>query len=186
MARFAGADIMLVAWGIVWLLGYLGTQFIPSIVIASGKSGALIWVLISSWWTVLIVAGVWCTVVAIRRHSPTVSTGASNVGILWGLLYIYSYVFVFLFGPFVQISPDQELPFYRHIGAATAIIPMLAYAIMGAVYDRYLLWTGLGVTALTLLGLVTMGNWFYLWMALVGGGTLIAVGLFIGRKWRTA
>jgi hypothetical protein len=43
---------------------------------------------------------------------------------------------------------------------------------------------GLIVTALTIAGFFLLPAWFYLWMAIASGGSLILSGLFIRKFWR--
>ena len=61
--------------------------------------------------------------------------------------------------------------------------------VMGLWIDLALLWMGIAIAALTLVGATAMKDWFYLWMSLAVGGSMMAVGLVLvvkgGRRGRT-
>jgi hypothetical protein len=61
---------------------------------------------------------------------------------------------------------------------------MFGYLVMGLWLGRFFLWLGLLVTATTLVGYYFVSDYFFLWMALTGGGSLIAAGVFIRKFWR--
>jgi len=44
-------------------------------------------------------------------------------------------------------------------------------------------WWGLAITALALIGYFLLPGIFYLWMAVLGGGGMIALGLYIRNRW---
>jgi hypothetical protein len=44
-------------------------------------------------------------------------------------------------------------------------------------------WPGLIITALALIGYFLLPGIFYLWMAVLGGGGMIALGLYIRSRW---
>jgi hypothetical protein len=71
-----------------------------------------------------------------------------------------------------------------HFGAIQATIPMFAYVVMGLWLDHFILWIGLAVTALTLVGLFFLQPYFWLWMAVTGGGMLLGTGLYIRYQWK--
>jgi len=181
VADYAGTDVVLIAWGIVWALGYLGTHFIPMMVKPAFYSH--LHYMIMGWWSVLVTGGVIVTLRTYTFHSPTMSEDGKRLGLLWPIVFGYVYVIGFLMGPFIRID-GHEMDFFRHMGAIVAIIPMLIYTIMGLWLDSFLIWVGLAITALTVIGLFVSGGLFWIWMALVCGGGLIGTGLFIRRKWR--
>jgi hypothetical protein len=75
----------------------------------------------------------------------------------------------------------------RAIYTYTCLVTMQLYVVAGLWVDRYLLWLGLVVTALVLLGFFAFNTVYWLWMAVFGGGTLFATGFYIRRYWlRTA
>ena len=72
----------------------------------------------------------------------------------------------------------------RAMTAVAALIPMFVYVVTGLLErDNYMLFLGLGVTAVTVLGFFAVPQYFYLWMAAFGGGALLITGLVTRRKW---
>ena len=75
----------------------------------------------------------------------------------------------------------------RIMSAVIVTVPMFAYVVMGLWgCGQYMIWLGLGITALTVLGLYAFPSFFYLWMAAVGGGALFGVGIIARRQWKKA
>jgi hypothetical protein len=61
---------------------------------------------------------------------------------------------------------------------------MQVYVVAGLWTDSYLLWVGVLVSVLVILGLFCFPGIFWLWMAVFGGGTLIASGFYVRHFWR--
>jgi hypothetical protein len=72
----------------------------------------------------------------------------------------------------------------KSLYAYTCLISMQAYVIAGLWTDSYLLWLGLAITALVLLGFFAFPGIFWLWMAIFGGGALVGTGFYIRHFWR--
>lgn len=69
-------------------------------------------------------------------------------------------------------SPERV---FAYIGLLVA----QAYVFAGFWFDTYLLWLGLAVAAAMLLGLFVFPAFFWIWIAVFGGGTLIASGFYV-------
>ncbi len=54
---------------------------------------------------------------------------------------------------------------------------------MGIWFSRDLVVIGLATTILALVGFLAVPHLFNLWMAFLGGGTLIGSGLYIRQRW---
>lgn len=65
-----------------------------------------------------------------------------------------------------------------------ALVAMQGYVIGGLWSDTYLLWVGLLVTVLLLVGIFAFPGLFWIWMAVFGGGTLVATGFYVRHFWR--
>ena len=72
----------------------------------------------------------------------------------------------------------------RTVFAYAGLVAMLCYVIAGIWFDTYLLWLGLVITALILVGLFCFAAFFWWWIAIFGGGTLIITGFYIRYFWR--
>jgi len=72
----------------------------------------------------------------------------------------------------------------RSLFAYSALVAMFCYAVAGIWFDVYLLWVGLIVAALILIGLFVFPAIFWWWIAIFGGGSLIGTGFYIRFFWR--
>jgi hypothetical protein len=82
--------------------------------------------------------------------------------------------------PFVlQASFDLRTSY-----AYACLVAMQTYVVAGLWTDTYLLWLGIAVTVLILIGLLLFPSVFWLWMAAFGGGPLIATGFYVRHCWR--
>jgi hypothetical protein len=54
---------------------------------------------------------------------------------------------------------------------------------MGLLLSFASIWWGLALTALALIGYFLLPGIFYLWMAILGGGGMIVLGLYIRSRW---
>lgn len=70
------------------------------------------------------------------------------------------------------------------IFAYTALIVAQAYVISGLWFDTYLVWFGLLLAVLILLGLLVFVSIFWLWIAVCTGGAYIATGFYVRYFWR--
>lgn len=181
MIAFGGGDLLFIVWGIVWLIGGIATYLIPKFTSRDGS----ISMLIGSVWLVLVGAGMILSYRAGKSSMPTRSPFGKSIGMMWFLLYVFVDVWIALLMPFIHIQGQHESHlFWTHMGAIAATVPMFAYVVFGLFFDRYMVYIGLGVTALMMIGIFLFEPWFYLWMAFVGGGTLIGTGLMVRKLWK--
>jgi|WetSurMetagenome_2_1015567.scaffolds.fasta_scaffold179104_2 hypothetical protein len=175
-------DLLFIVWGLVWLLGFLGTHVIKGL----GESPRLTNCAILLLWGLLVGAGVVVTILVTRRQEPVKSPLGKAVAVLWWIVFGYAWLWIGLLFPFIKIENSaQAAQLSRHMGAIYATIPMLMYVIMGLWFGaRFLLWVGVVITLLTLVGLFLLPFWFWLWMAFIGGGVLIGAGLYSRWTWR--
>lgn len=92
-----------------------------------------------------------------------------------GALVIFAALF-----PFVLRAKLDVRTSYAYL----CLVAMQAYVIAGIWTDSYLLWVGIIVTALLLAGIFFFPGMFWLWMAVFGGGSLIATGFYVRHFWR--
>lgn len=181
MAAYAGADVLFILWGVIWATGYTATHFLPPILDYRPVTGSVI----SGVWGVLVTIGVAASVMVGRNRCPVRSSANARIWWMWWAFVLYANIWWLLLCPFIHVSGHAESQlFWKHTGALIATAPMFMYVLMGMWLDRYLVWIGLLVTALTLFGLYVLQSWFWLWMAAAGGGSLIATGLIVRNRWR--
>jgi len=158
-----GGDFLFIVWGAVWIIGYSMFQFFP-------KPANTVW-------NVLLGCGILASVIIFWRMNARVKGAVPGRLILfWILLSIYAAIWLYLLKPYSG----------RQVGTFIPIVVMFAYVVMGLWgSEPLLLWIGLLVTALILVGYIFAGAWMALWLAVFGGGTLFATGLYIRLAWRS-
>lgn len=187
MIAFGGGDVLFIVWGIIWFIGGLGTHLIPMLVAGNPRSNLLSGILPACLWTVLVAAGIIISYRVGRSSMPTKSPFGKSIGLLWWFLYLFVNLWIALLMPFIHVEgPRMSHLFWTHLGAISATVPMFAYVVFGLFFDRYMVWIGLGVTALMVIGVYAFEPCFYLWMAFVGGGALAGTGLLIRNRWKQA
>ena len=95
-------------------------------------------------------------------------------GALGLLLAAYAVAWILLLG-----SSDSKT-----IYAYFCTVSMFGYVVAGLWFDIYLVWVGLAATVLTFAGYYLFNPWFWIWMAIAGGGTLIGTGFYVRFFWK--
>ncbi len=167
------AGPILIWWGLIWIvmLGY--AQF------HSGPNRL--------WW-VFILAGFSGQVVLQQVRPPLIKQAPNwRAAAFWLGIFVYAGLFLILLEPWdllQNLSSADSAMVDRKITAYLSIVPMFAYVIIGPWVSRFFVGLGLLMTALILFGYYFVPNWFYLWVGLIGGGTLILSGIFIRKFWK--
>jgi hypothetical protein len=160
-----GTYITLIATGIVWLVGFMSTQFLPA------KIVGYIWAGLS------ILGGIVGTIlgsrIGKRVRSPLTLPTIKRVSLFWLLLILYAIATIAIAQP---TNGKQATMFI-------ILFIMLGQMAMGLVFSFSSTWWALPITALALAGYFFLPHIFYLWMAILGGGTMIAMGLYIRLRW---
>jgi len=162
-----GASVLLITWGIIWVVGFLGSHF--------WREGAR-W-----FWLPLDVIGIAVTFTVLRR-APFTSARGKGLGLFWLFLFLYGFLWLMVIG---AASPRPVAVTEQQMYAYAATIVMFAYVVMGLwLRSALLFWLGLAVTGVTAIALFLLAPYFYLIMAFAGGGALIGAGAGIRRAWR--
>lgn len=165
---------LLVTWGAVWMVSYSAEQFLP-------RFSQRIW-------CVLIIGGTIATLLSGLRQTPVKGTVSfplmGRFGLAWLVLFAYAFLWATFLGPWEMPHGDYGALLERKIAAFTCTVCMFAYVIMGLWLGRFLLYLGALVTLTTLVGYFFVPTYFYAWMAVTGGGSLMVTGLFIRKFWR--
>ncbi|HTB62416.1 MAG TPA: hypothetical protein VK737_02410 [Opitutales bacterium] len=166
---------ILILWGVIWLIADVATQF---------DLQTVHWL-----WPMLDIVGMLATWWLTTRHRVHVrQPGMWRLGVFWVVLFLYAGLWLCLLLP-------GDLPFnsnlwgngelaFRHITAFAHTVPMFAYIVIGLWFGRFLIWLGVLVTVLIVAGLWLVPGYYYLWLGLTGGGSLIVAGLFIKKFWK--
>ena len=160
-----GTYITLIVTGVVWMIGFVCTQFLPK------EITGYIWAVLS------ILGSILGTVLGFRMgrrvHSPSTATIAKRVGLFWLLLVFYGIAAIAI----AQPTDGKQ---------ATMLIVlfiMIGYLAMSLLFPFASVWWPLPITALALLGYFLLPGFFYLWMSILGGGGMIVLGLYIHSRW---
>ena len=160
-----GTYITLIVTGIVWLVGFMCTQFLR------GEIVVYIWIGLS------ILGSILGTIFGIRMgkrvRSPATTSMAKRVGLFWLLLIFYGIAAIAIAHP-----TDG-----KQVTMIVILFIMLGQMAMGLLFSFSSTWWTLPITALTLVGYFLFPDIFYLWMAILGGGGMIALGLYIRLRW---
>jgi hypothetical protein len=161
----SGAYITLIATGVVWLVGFLCTQFLQGAVVV------YIWIGLS------ILGSALGTILGLRRgrriRSPSTAPIAKRIGLFWLLLVFYGIAAI------VIARPTDG----KQTTMLVILFIMLGQLAMGLLFSFSSVWWALLVTALALVVYFLVPDTFYLWMGLLGGGGMIALGLYIRSRW---
>ncbi len=158
-----GMPYFFIIWGWVWLLGFTANALL--------SPEARGWV-----WLSLDVAGLAATYYVVLRISRRVRWR------LGPLMFWFWAVWLGYAGLFAWLLPVQG----HSLALFLTLYFMQAYVVMGLLLYRsaFLIALGLVVSGLTLLGYLLFPGIFNLWMAVFGGGTMIAVGVYMLYAWR--
>ena len=179
MRRALGASVMssmLVLWGVIWIAGFTAEQFLPNAYrfwLALDAVGIVISLFLGAW----------------SRKSTTRGPGPSQgrIGASWLVLFGFAALWSFLLVPFGGLH-GSDLADYgpileRKMALLWVTVCMFAYVVMGLWLDRFLLWLGILVTVASVAGFFFVQPYFFLWVAITGGGSLVVSGLFIRKSW---
>ena len=161
----SGAYLFLIVWGVIWLLGFLGSQFL------SQEIADYAWMVLD------ILGGILSAVLGIRMgrgvRSASSTTSGKRIAIFWLLLFFFCIAAIAVSWP-----PDgKQLAMY------IILFVMVGWLAMGLLLSFASVWPGLIITVLALVGYFLLPGIFYLLMAILGGGGMIALGLYIRSRW---
>ena len=168
LSLYADLAPMLMLWGVLWFIANLVTQFRPEL---SNRA----------WLAVMVVgfpATLWGTVRHARRTGARIRQAGGDPKALGGRMALLGVTFWGFFGSLYAITqpvnPRQE-------NAFISLFVAFAYT-LGGIWGGWRLIAIGAITALAVLfGYFALTEYFYLWMAVVGGGALLAGGLWLRK-----
>jgi len=161
----SGAHISLIVTGTVWLVGFVCTQFLP------GEMLPYIWIGLSVLGSV--IAPILIVPRGKRVRSPSAGATAKRMVLVWMLLVIYCLAAIAIAWPIDE----------RQLTMFIILFVLLGWMAMGLLLSYNSYWPGLGMIALALAGYFFLPDIFYLWMGILVGGGMIALGLYIRFRW---
>ena len=157
-------------WGVIWVAGYCGSYLLPNY----GFQDGINWL-----WFVLTVLGMGGAFHLGRRQrlrlSPAEQAAERARGFRIGMSLLAMWLFVV--ATFIVMRPVHPVA----TGAFIPLLAALAYSIFGIWRGPRFLYAGIVVAVLTVGGFLYLRELFLLWMAFVGGGSLILVGLWLKK-----
>lgn len=161
----SGAYQFMILWGVIWLFGFLGSQFL------SPKMAGYAWAGLD------ILGGAISAMIGIRMgravRNPSASTTGKRVAIFWLLLFALCYLSIAIAQPVDG----------RQIAMFIILFCTVGWIAMGLLLSFVSIWPALVMMALAAIGYFLLPSIFYLWMAILGGGGLIGLGLYIRNRW---
>jgi hypothetical protein len=161
----SGAYIFLIVTGIIWLVGFLSTQFL------TGEIVAQIWTGISLFGIALAIPLGFQ--MSKRVRSPSLNASSKRGAIFWLFLVFYAIAAIAIAHP-----TDG-----KQVTAFIILFIMLGQMAMGLMVSFSSTWWALPITALALIGYFLLPGIFYLWMGILVGGGMIVLGVYIRLKW---
>ncbi len=151
---------IMVLWGIIWLVGFVASQFLPAFV------G---WV-----WLVLNPLGIGITIwLSVRMSRHTVQSGVSRAILVWWVaLFAFDALIIWLF----------HLDLSRDLIVLILLTIAFGYFQFGLFTDRRISIIGILMAVLTVGATLLLPEYFYLTMGVLGGGLLLGSGLWFLRR----
>ena len=120
------------------------------------------------------------------RNSFVSGPNTWRIGGLWWLTFAFGWIWFLILDPASFRDPAENgILISRQMWAYGVSLAMFVYIVMGLWIGRLYVVTGLAVTVFTLVGLLWLGDWYWLWCAVFGGGTLLLAGFWLRRQGRT-
>jgi hypothetical protein len=161
----SGTYITLIVTGIVWLVGFVCTQFLP------GEILGYFWTGLSIFGSIL--GTVWGFRMGKRVRNPATAATAKRVGLYWLFLVFFCIVTIAVAWPLDG----------KQVTVLIVLFAMIGHLAMGLLLSFAAVWWPLPITALVLISYFLLPGLFYMWMGVLGGGGMIALGLYIRFRW---
>jgi hypothetical protein len=161
----SGAYNFMILWGTVWLLGFLNSQFLPN------KINGYVWMGLD------ILGGILSAIIGIRLNrgvrTSTPTTSGKRITFFWLLLFFYCLIAVGIVWP---IDGKQ-------LAMLIILFITVGWIAMGLLLSFASIWWALALLGLSLIGYYLLPDIFYLWMAILGGGGMITLGIYVRNRW---
>jgi hypothetical protein len=161
----SGAYKFLILWGTIWMIGFLGSQFLPK------EIANYVWIGLD------ILGGILSAVIGVRMkrgvRTSAPTTSGQRIGIFWLLLFFYCVAAIFVAWP---VDGKQFAMFI-------ILFVTVGWIAMGLLLSFASVWWGLALLGLSLFSYFLLNDYFYFIMAFVGGGGMIALGIYVRNRW---
>lgn len=146
----------LILWGLIWIAGYGGMAVLP------GQQAGWLWFALS-------IAGTGISIWLGNARAKARGGSGWRIGVLVVI------AFAFTFALFSILPPTNEL----QVGAFSPLLLSAIYAAVGLWQGLRFVLVAVFLTAVTLGAYFFLKDFFFVWMALAGGGSLLLTGLWM-------
>lgn len=156
-------------WGGVWIVQCLYFQFAAVVHVWTANSMVLVGILGS---------------VLVGRHQARLVRKPADKRFLLALGMLIGFgalVWPLVLGGHWDLPPQRVSQVFYAYGC---LLAMQCYVLTGIWFDNHLLWIGLLISALIVLGFLFFAPWFWVWMAVFAGGGLVISGFYVRRSWK--
>jgi hypothetical protein len=162
----SGSYLFLFVWGIIWLIGFTCSQFLTDAII--GK----IWAVLN------ILGAVLSAVIGIRMNRGVRNVSVSpvlgkRIGLFWWMLWLFCGAAIAVIWP----------PEPKQLAIMIILFVMTGWIAMSLLLSMMSAWWGLAFAALALVAYFLLPDYFYIIMAILGGGGMVALGFYIRSRW---
>ncbi|MEO0531800.1 MAG: hypothetical protein AAF266_14670 [Planctomycetota bacterium] len=117
------------------------------------------------------------------RNSLVSGPNSRRIGSLWGVTFGFAWAWFLILDPAAFDDPASNgVVIAKQMWAFGVSLAMFVYTVMGIWIGRLYVVTGVLLTLLTVAGLLFLDQWYWMWCAVTGGGTLLAAGLLLRRR----
>jgi hypothetical protein len=162
---YAKAAPHFLLWGVLWAIGYAGTEFFPA-------QAGLLWLAIDA----IGITGSFLLVRAYSRPGEVAVPGSRSKQPLNFFVIALAFV-AFMGATYYVMQPHTNVQF----AAFPPLVMALLYTVIGTLAGTRWIVIGVALAALTVVGYALLREHFMLWMALVGGSALLLTGVWMRR-----
>lgn len=161
---------LLIMWGLIWSIAFVLTHFFL----------AWVWLIWMGLCGIGSIVTLWVGWRQLSLANPVKIPATERIGwrifLFWSLLFVYMFIWLSIMRPY----------YGKQVNAFICSAIMFAYVVTGLWFKSYyMLWLGLIVTCITLVGFYLIPSSYYcLWMAAMGGSAMAGTGLYIRFRWR--
>ncbi len=164
MISSSGAYKFLFLWGAIWLVGFLVSQFIQGAIAGY------------TWAGLDVVGGFLSAFIGIRLnrvvHNEKNPSGIRIGAFWWGLMVLCAL-------SILVVWPID----WKQLSMMIILFVMAGWIAMALLFKAVSVWLGIAVIALAFIGYYLLPDFFFLWMAVLGGGGMIAAGFYVRSRW---
>jgi len=164
MISSSGAYRFLFLWGAIWLVGFLASQFIQSAL------AGYIWACLN------VIGGLTSAFIGIRMGRVVRNeSGPSGIriGAFWWALMLLCALSILVVWPID----------WKQFSMLIILFVMAGWIAMALLFKAVSVWLGIAIIALAFVGYYLLPDFFFLWMAILGGGGMIAAGFYVRSRW---